>query len=289
MKKDFSALNEVLSQVIKGDLSARVDLSSIAEDYRSIAELINTLIEKIEKREERLNNAIRRAQGTIEKLRTREFALKSAILNFGEVLSKVSKGDLTAKVDLNTISREYKPIGEDINKMISATQKNIEKLKNKEINLRNAISNFGSVLSSAAKGDLTQKVDLLKIPAEYCPIGDNINSTIASFNRMINTIKGASKDVSDKAERMARASEETGSAIEEIAESMKAVAEEAEKQATAAMKQASAAEETQSALEEQTRASERLSTIGQELLHLSDNLSNTLKPFKIKPAKQKVG
>jgi PAS domain S-box-containing protein len=164
----------------------------------------------------------------------------------------------------------------------------ISELRKRELNLKSAISNFGSVLSSAARGDLSTRVDLSKIGTEYKQIGKDINSTITAFNRMMKTIKGVSQDVSSKVERMAAASEETGSAMEEITESVKIVAKEATKQATAAMNQASATEGIEAALGEQTRASEEFALIGQELLRLSDNLLNTLKPFKIKAKKVKT-
>jgi hypothetical protein len=54
------------------------------------------------------------------------------------------------------------------------------------------------------------------------------------------------------------------------------------------MNQASATEGIEAALGEQTRASEEFALIGQELLRLSDNLLNTLKPFKIKAKKVKT-
>jgi PAS domain S-box-containing protein len=171
---------------------------------------------------------------------------------------------------------------------IIGTATDISELRKRELNLKSAISNFGSVLSSAARGDLSTRVDLSKIGTEYKQIGKDINSTITAFNRMMKTIKGVSQDVSSKVERMAAASEETGSAMEEITESVKIVAKEATKQATAAMNQASATEGIEAALGEQTRASEEFALIGQELLRLSDNLLNTLKPFKIKAKKVKT-
>ena len=180
--------------------------------------------------------------------------------------------------------------GNLINVAFSATD--VTELREREMNLRSAISNFASVLSGASKGDLTQRTNLSKLSEEYKPIGEDINSMITSFQGMMKTIRSASEEVTDKAERMAMASEETGMAIEEITESVKEVAEEAAKQseavlkqADAAMKQASAAEETEVALEEQAKSSEELSTIGQEMLQLSESLLGTLKPFKIESEK----
>jgi len=66
------------------------------------------------------------------KEREHETNLKEAISVFGSVLSSASEGDLTAKVDLNSISEKYHPIGEDINSMISTTEKDITELMEKE-------------------------------------------------------------------------------------------------------------------------------------------------------------
>jgi len=196
----------------------------------------------------------------------------------GEVPIKAKDGKITIHHGIEI------PFGEGDTRLWASMD--ITELRKRELSLKSAISNLGSVLSKASEGDLSIRVNLSKISEEYRPIGENINSVIASFNRMIDAIKNASEDVSDKAQRVATASEETTAAIEEIGESMKAVAKEAEKQSEAAISQASAAEETQSAIEEQARASQELSTVGQELLNLSDNLLETLKPLKIKPAKK---
>ena len=196
----------------------------------------------------------------------------------GEVPIKAKDGKITIHHGIEI------PFGEGDTRLWASMD--ITELRKRELSLKSAISNLGSVLSKASEGDLSIRVNLSKISEEYRPIGENINSVIASFNRMIDAIKNASEDVSDKAQRVATASEETTAAIEEIGESMKAVAKEAEKQSEAAINQASAAEETQSAIEEQARASQELSTVGQELLNLSDNLLETLKPLKIKPAKK---
>ena len=222
-----------------------------------------------------------------EELRKREQEEMKAIYAFSKILGKTATGDLSARIDIKGWSEELATVGMAINALIESLEYNEVESKKERIELKKAISNFGSALSKASNGDLTAEVNLSKIGAEYKPIGEDINSTIASFNRMLETIEGASQDVTEKVERMAMASEETGSAIEEITESMNAVAKEAEKQSTAAMNQASAAEETESALEEQTKSSEELSTIGQELLHLSDELMKSLKAFRIKRSKQK--
>ena len=65
----------------------------------------------------------------------------------------------------------------------------ITELKNKETNLKNAILTFGSVLSSAASGDLKAKVDLSKIAEEYKSTGEDINSMISARKHETDRLK----------------------------------------------------------------------------------------------------
>jgi anti-anti-sigma regulatory factor/cell fate (sporulation/competence/biofilm development) regulator YmcA (YheA/YmcA/DUF963 family) len=138
------------------------------------------------------------------KFRKREEELKHAVSNFGSVLSTASAGDLTAKVDLSSVSEEYKQIGKDINKMISVTEKNITELRKREEELKHAVSNFGSVLSTASAGDLTAKVDLSSVSEEYKQIGKDINKMISVTEKNITELRkreeeltSASSDVTE--------------------------------------------------------------------------------------------
>ena len=56
--------------------------------------------------------------------------LKKAMEIFNAILSKASKGDITAKVDLDQIGEKYKPIGKSINKMIELRRKSISEKVN---------------------------------------------------------------------------------------------------------------------------------------------------------------
>ena len=67
-----------------------------------------------------------------EKRRESKEEFSDTISSFSSILSRASKGDLTAKVDLSSISEEYREIGEKINEMIKATreyEKGVEKAK----------------------------------------------------------------------------------------------------------------------------------------------------------------
>ena len=182
------------------------------------------------------------------------------------------------------VKETYRPIKYKGENVVLVGALDITDLRKREMNLKSAISSFGSVLSTTSEGDLTQRIDLFKISKEFRPIGEDINTMISSFQSMINAVKNASEEVSNKAERIATVSEETNMAMEEITEGMIDIAEEASKlsemvlkQSDVAMKQTSAVEESEIAIEEQTKASEELSTIGQEMLVVSNDLSSILK------------
>jgi diguanylate cyclase (GGDEF)-like protein len=123
----------------------------------------------------------------VTKDREYELNLKKAIYHFGSVLKEIASGNLSVKVDLDSTSDEYKPIGEDINKMISSINSYIGEIEKRDLNLQSAISIFGSILYYAASGDLTKKVDLDAIPPEYQPIGANINTMIESLDKLLTT------------------------------------------------------------------------------------------------------
>lgn len=181
LKEAVSNLGSVLSKAVMGDLSARVDLSQMAEEYKSIGEGINEMVSATEK--------------NVEETRKRESELQGVIETFGSVLSSATQGELEARVDPSKIPEDYRPIGEDINEMISATQKNIEELYKRESSLKSAISSFSIALSRAAQGDLTAKVDLSQIAEEYKSIGENINKMISATKEREEELKEAIKEI----------------------------------------------------------------------------------------------
>jgi PAS domain S-box-containing protein len=151
--------------VIKGDgtrAPAIVNLNTVRDESGNIINIIGT------------------AQDITE-LRKREEELKHAISNFGSVLSAASAGDLTAKVDLSAVSEGYKQIGKDINKMISATEKNITELRRREQEQANAILSFSKVLGETVKGNLSARIDTKGWSEELETIGITINTLIESL------------------------------------------------------------------------------------------------------------
>ncbi len=120
-RKIFLQIGNLCNQILKGNLSKRMNILTIPFEMKNMGINLNTVFETLQK--------------DIEILHKSESDLKIAISVFGFVLSKISKGDLSVKVDLNEISEEYETIGEDINSMILSIRKHIEDLQNRELEL----------------------------------------------------------------------------------------------------------------------------------------------------------
>jgi PAS domain S-box-containing protein len=86
----------------------------------------------------------------ITELKNKEKNLKNAILSFGKVLSRATKGDLSARVNLDDITDEYDPIAENINSMILATQKNITELRKRGEEVKEARAYAEAIIADIA-------------------------------------------------------------------------------------------------------------------------------------------
>jgi len=113
--KPFTNLSEISSKIIQGDLSARIDISSSIEEFRSVGKSINLTVENL--------------QDKIESIHRAEAELSSTLALCGDTLNKiVEKRDLHARVDTDKLAGKYKTIGTDINEMVANLQKNINEL-----------------------------------------------------------------------------------------------------------------------------------------------------------------
>jgi methyl-accepting chemotaxis protein len=127
----------------------------------------------------------------------KECNFRRIFLQIGNLCNRLIKGDLSQRINTSVLSSEIRPAGTNLNRVFDSLQKSIEELKDRESNLKSAISLFSSVLSSASSGDLSQKVDLSSIAEEYHPIGEDINKMISSMDRNISAIKNLIKSVAD--------------------------------------------------------------------------------------------
>ncbi len=168
----------------------------------------------------------------ITELKNKEINLRNAISVFGEVLSSASGGNLSTKVDLSKISEGYKPIGENINSMISAIEENIDELRKREEELKQAVSVFGSVLSKASSGDLSAKVDLSLISEEYAPIAEDINEMVQGLTSMVESIREASDQLSSSSQGIASSAEQVNSSAQQASLTVSQIADGTYNQAT---------------------------------------------------------
>jgi len=124
----------------------------------------------------------REVNKSVEELRKREVELSQTLAGSREVLDKVAqKGDLSARIDMETMSGKYKQLGEDINKIVDSLQSRIEVLRKREKEQANAVSSLSKVLSKTVQGDLSARVDTKGWSEELATIGMTINTLIESL------------------------------------------------------------------------------------------------------------
>ena len=131
----LTQIDALYSKIIGRDLNARIDVSKFPTSFQKIGTNVNRIAEAVQKSEKELKN--------------REKSLSNVISSFSSALSKASKGDLTARVDLSSVPQEYRPIGESINKIISAMEKNVDKLRKREAELRRSKEYTANLVRSA--------------------------------------------------------------------------------------------------------------------------------------------
>jgi PAS domain S-box-containing protein len=133
----------------------------------------------------------------ITELRERKMNLESAISNFGSVLSKVSRGDLTQRVDLSKISKEFHPIGKDMNTMINSLQDMINAIKN-------------------ASGEVSNKAERIAGVSEETTMAlKTISDSMGEIAKEAVKLSEMALKQSDGVMRQSSAVEETEAAIEE--------------------------------------------------------------------------
>jgi hypothetical protein len=108
-----------LSSAASGDLKAKVDLSKIAEEYKSTGEDINSMISA--------------RKHETDRLKQREGEMGEALSLYGYTLEKiVGEGDLSIRVDIERLSGKHKLIGTYVNLLISGLQTKIEESKKRK-------------------------------------------------------------------------------------------------------------------------------------------------------------
>jgi PAS domain S-box-containing protein len=103
-------------------------------------------------------------------------------IKLSETSSKITKGDLSARVDIKVPINEFRVVGKDINRMVDSLQSNIEEL-------RQALGSYSEVLGKVALGDLSARVDTEKLKEEYKLLGDTLNSIVSILEYDTNELK----------------------------------------------------------------------------------------------------
>jgi hypothetical protein len=166
------------------------------EDYRDVAVYELSWIHRsgkfiiVKVRTARIGNDYVDTIEDVTEVRERELALKNAISSFGSVLSSAASGDLKAKVDLSKIAEEYKPIGEDINSMISARKHETDRLKQRGGEMDEALTLYGYTLEKiVGGGDLSVRVNIDRLSGKHKLIGTYVNLLIGSLQTKIEESK----------------------------------------------------------------------------------------------------
>jgi methyl-accepting chemotaxis protein len=146
-------------------------------------------------------------------------ALKSirGLINEAEILAGAAvNGDLSVRGNIDKFEGGYKEIISGMNKTMEAIVK--------------PINEASAVMQEMANGNLTVKMSG-EYDGDYAKIKANLNSTIESFNDVLNDINNAaiqvtsgSRQVSDSAQALSEGSTEQASSIEELSSSIEEIA-----------------------------------------------------------------
>ena len=235
-KEDRATIADIAAKVSSGEVLRSVSLTLLTKEKEELPILFSGA--SIRDVEGDMVGVVVTAMSITElrekegELRKRAKELSRAVESFGDVLSSTAGGDLTARVDLSVTPEEYRQIGEDINKMILATEENIDELRMMGEELKKAVSTFGSVLSKAASGDLSAKVDLPQIGGEYAPIGKDINEMVQGLLGMVRGVKEASDQLSSSSQGVASSTVQVNASSQQISTTITQISQGASTQST---------------------------------------------------------
>ena len=112
-----------------------------------------------------------------------------SVLN--RALDEVSNGDMTSRVDLSSISKEYYETGEKINEMIEATSKNIRELKDE----REYISEIFATMPDPS-------YDLMDIPVVILTTSEDEDDIARAYHHHANSYLVKPSDIDKFGEMM---------------------------------------------------------------------------------------
>ena len=213
----ISHFGKILGNAAVGDMGARIEADSLPDEFRFIGEIVNDTIEGL--------------GNMMEEIQNKEEDLGSALSSFGEVLSVATKGDLTANVDLEEIPEGYRKIGEDINSMILATEKNITELTEKEAQLREnseylqeQAEKIKDAMNKASKGYLSVRLEK-KREDVMGDITESINLLLENLGKIIEEIKGSMQKTLKKSEKGSSAVSQMSTGMRQVSSSAQQIAD----------------------------------------------------------------
>jgi PAS domain S-box-containing protein len=170
------------------------------------------------------------ALSNIAELKRREQELSKGIELFGEVFGRISGGDLEARVEVRRLGSSLKVMGDHLNRVLATMEKNFKDLqKSKELadqerkSLSKAVKSFNEVLSKAAKGDLTTKVDVKFLSGDLSVVGENINRMEEELSKLIeqatrtgDEVRSTCKIILSSCEGISASSQQMTNAIQQI-------------------------------------------------------------------------
>jgi methyl-accepting chemotaxis protein len=149
-KRLIENICNAISEILKGSLKSEVDLTKIETKSPEVSKMIK--------------DSLRELKGFVSDL-------QNAIYEIGTVVGEVSEGNFNIKVDYTLLKGYMKPIGININRMISSIEKNISQLQERKKDLNSAINTLAGVGNAIA--DIGKNLN---------EIGGMISSTIAELN-----------------------------------------------------------------------------------------------------------
>jgi methyl-accepting chemotaxis protein len=166
--KPFSDLSEVSSRIIKGDLTARVDTKTPIKEFSIVSKDINQMVDNL--------------ANMIDSIKESEAALTNTLNVCGENLDMIcERGNLSARINSNRLTGNYKKIGDNINKIVDNLQDKIDELRKRDEQTASAILALKQVLDKVATGDLSVRVDTKGWGKELEVVGKAINDIISSL------------------------------------------------------------------------------------------------------------
>ncbi|VUT24320.1 MAG: hypothetical protein MOIL_00450 [Candidatus Methanolliviera sp. GoM_oil] len=178
-------------------------MSSLPDAYRFMGDIINDTIGGI---------------GEMTKMiRDREKDLSSAVSYFGGVLSAAAGGDLSVKLDLEVIPDEYKPIGEDIGSMISATREREQKIKETGEYLQRNAEKIKDAMNKASEGYISVRLERERTKDDVMSeIIDSINLLLENLGKIIDGIKESMQKTVKESEEGSESVSQMNSGMQQI-------------------------------------------------------------------------